>query len=115
MTTPSERAIRLAWDFCVDEHHWDDPCPHCIGVAQAIEKFAAEAVRAEREACAKVAEDDPSDKNAMTVGDLSGYRINGKSIARRIRARTPASGEEHCASCGEPHGGGCPYPKAPRP
>ena len=49
MTTPSERALIVARERWA--HSDECSCPSCIRWALALDAFAAEAVRAERERC----------------------------------------------------------------
>ena len=120
MTTPSERAVEKA-----KEVYWPvrDSC--AVGgiqaIAEALDAFAAEAVRAEREACALIAQAE-NDPNYDHKGFWSAAAY---VIQQRIRARSAASGEAagfvHPCPCNchrgvlVQHTVPCCTPKAPRP
>ena len=50
----TDQWTRRAWDFCDNEHEWDDPCLKCQQLADAFRTAIAAARAEERERCAKV-------------------------------------------------------------
>lgn len=43
MSEGRKKFLRRAWDFCRNEHHWDDQCHSCDMLADAFEQVEAEA------------------------------------------------------------------------
>jgi hypothetical protein len=82
--TKPPRAIKIAWDYCINEHGWDDPCGTCVGIAQSIAAEVERAVREENEACAQIAEGQWHPES----NSLSERYLTHQWIARDIRART---------------------------
>jgi len=42
---PTPLALRRAWDFCPNEHGFDEACANCTSVAKALDGFAAAAIQ----------------------------------------------------------------------
>ena len=125
MTTPSERAKQEAAAIVLAiamRAKSGDPREDVELIAIALDAFAAEAVRAEREAIAA-----EFDIRAQVVDDLAAENVHDdilhgmltdrscemRNHAAAIRARTPASGEEPRRCCGgigdEGHRDNCEY------
>lgn len=81
MTTPSERAVKAAEELYSQLIRSTGPTRDIDLMGVALDTFAADAVRVEREACAQLA-------------DLMVLQSHSYAIAAAIRARSSASGEE---------------------
>ena len=73
-----ERAERRAWDFCAEEHGWQQPCIRCQSLADAFLKWEAAALR-ERDERAEQAERERDEARA----ELKVYRSLGDALYLR--------------------------------